>query len=59
MKVRLLDFHCVINYNDMLLGCGMYAVNYERAILFEGKSSADTVYLALIIPEVQEDENTT
>jgi hypothetical protein len=43
----------------MLLGCGMYAVNYERAILFEGKSSADTVYLALIIPEVQEDENTT
>lgn len=52
MKVRLLNFHCVITYNDMLLGCGTYAVNYERAIQFEGNMVGHTVYLALIIPEV-------
>ncbi len=52
MKVRLLDFHCIMNFNDVLLSCGTYVIVDEHVILFEGKDLANTVYLALINPEM-------
>ncbi len=55
MKVRLLNFHCIINFNDVILGCGTYSINDERAISDEDHMwSGNTVYLALINPEDQD-----
>ncbi len=51
MKVRLLDFHCLVNYNDFLLGCGTYAITGERVIQYDLKNM---IYIALINPEVQD-----
>ncbi len=51
MEVRLLNFHCVINFNDFLLGCGTYAINDKCIIQHDLLNS---IYIALINPEVQD-----
>ena len=45
MKVRLVNFHCLINLDDAILGCGTFIITDDRAILYEDRS---IVYLALI-----------
>lgn len=45
MKVRLLDFHCVININDALLGCGYYKISDDRVICHD---LLNPIYIALI-----------
>jgi hypothetical protein len=48
MEVRLLDFHCIINFNDVILGCGTYSITDERAICHDLQN---TIYIALINQE--------
>ncbi len=51
MQVRLLNFHCIINFSDFLLGCGMYTIDDERVICHDLLNS---IYIALMNQEDQD-----
>ncbi len=55
MTVRLLNFHCVINYNSILIGDGTCIVIDDCRILYKNLTSPNGfLYLGLIKSEVQD-----